>query len=156
MSIDSSDVGFQVDTLARLPKKHVIFEAFRENNYSAASTVIPYEKFSIKFGEGMDLESGVFVAPAPGIYRFTLRAADYSTNKTLVIEFRKNGETRISGIVSELNDYQTIVSSIIVELDMGETIDTYLVEGTAHGNDSYQIVFGGYLVYPKEFEIYSK
>jgi hypothetical protein len=151
MTLDASDARFQIDTLVRLPKNFVAFEAYRANDYSTTDTVIPYETFQVNHGGGMDLKTGVFTAPVSGVYVFLAHFWDNSATSGINVRFRKNGNKGYSSAYSSTSvKEQTTFMSLIVELVVGDTVDTYLSSGAIAGATStLNDRFGGYLLYPK-------
>jgi hypothetical protein len=138
----------QLDAISsRLPKTAMVaFDAYRTTGYATVSTVIPYKAFQMETG-GMDLDTGVFTAPIAGIYTFTGTWLDNSDTDYVRIYIRKNGSV-IGSTFSYGTNVNSIQLTVLVSLDKGNTIDTYLYDGVIHGDSSRQIHFTGHLIYP--------
>jgi hypothetical protein len=148
MTLDVEEDGFQIDTLARLPKTMVAFDASRNSEYATVPTVIPYDAFEMQTGGGMDLATGVFTAPIAGIYAFTGTWLENSITNYARIYIRKNGSV-IGATFSSGADMNSIGITVLTTLAKGDTVDTYLDIGYVASCCSGQwIHFTGYLIYP--------
>jgi hypothetical protein len=147
MRLDVDEDGFQVDTLARLPKTTVAFDAYRTSGYSTPSKVIPYEVFEMQIGGGMVLSTGVFTAPIAGIYTFTGTWHDASTSTHAFVYIRKNGST-IGDTYSDTADRVSFGMTVLVSLAKGDTIETYLGGGAIYSGSTRLIHFTGHIISP--------
>jgi hypothetical protein len=150
LSLDPSESGlFQSDTLARLPKSFVAFDAYRTTTYSTAnSVVIPYEAFQVNVGEGMSLASGVFTAPVAGVYSFSAFFLDNSATSYAIVRFRVNS-VNVGSAHEATADASTVSMSLIVELSEGDKVDTYLdASAELFSTINRLIHFTGHLLYP--------
>jgi hypothetical protein len=149
MKLDAEEDGFQIDTLARLTKTMVAFDAYRTStDYSMGDTVIPYDEFIMQIGGGMDLSTGIFTAPIAGIYSFTGTWLDSYTTSVGDVLIRKNGS-----VIGNAHSYEQTVGSfgitVLVSLVEGDTVDTYLDGGAITSSSLYKYAhFTGNLIYP--------
>jgi hypothetical protein len=147
MKMEVDEDGFQIDTLTRLPKTMVAFDAYRVTSFTAFREVIPYEAFEMQIGGGMDLLTGVFTAPVAGIYTFTGTWSDYDTEIYSWLWIRKNGR-EIAAAYSSETDWNSFGMTVMVSLAEGDTVDTYLYSGYVMSYEPAYTRFSGHLIYP--------
>ena len=100
----------------------VYFYVILGPEFENASTVIPYDHEKLNAGGAMNLTTGVFRAPANGVYLFTFYAMLKYTN----VQLRVNGVN-----VADWNWGQ--VFSEVLTLQKGDRVDTYLDYGVLDG-----------------------
>jgi len=107
----------------------VVCSAYELNN----GQVIPWDVVLINRGSGYDPNTGVFTAPIAGYYFFTYNAIRVASTAGLYIAFRKNqifkGKLDRSQNDSQYSNHQLVSSSFIIDLEVGDTVDVWLVTG---------------------------
>ena len=125
------------------------------NIYQAAFTpelAINFEEEMIDTHDAFTPSGGKFTAPVSGTYFFMFSSGSeaYGEHRS---QFRSN---RTVESLSELyralgvnNGIDTLSKSLIYYLDAGETMQVFLVAGSASNNQSTLLSFGGFLYDPK-------
>jgi len=67
------------------------FYVQRNTSFSTTNAVLPFELSHLNEGGAMDLVSGIFTAPVPGIYHFQFSALKASTATALWVYLQLNG-----------------------------------------------------------------
>jgi hypothetical protein len=150
MRLADQDDDFQIDTIARLPKTMVAFDAYRTSEING-QTVIPYDAFEVEMGGGMNLATGVFTAPVSGIYVFTGTWFDNSRDTDTGyawVYIRKNGSLVIGAMHSGRTDVNSFGMTVLVSLVKGDTVATDLDNAHLFSDDHRRIHFTGQLIYP--------
>jgi hypothetical protein len=138
----------QLQDLEKRQNTMVAFDVYRSTSYTQTETRIPYDGFLMQIGGGMDLSSGVFTAPVAGIYAFTGTWADYSNSDKDRIQIRKNGLV-LGATFSDTTDYNSMGTTVLVSVDKGDEVYTYLSTGSVYlVDDNRYTHFTGYLIYP--------
>ena len=105
----------------------VHFYVQREYPFSTLSTPIPFDLARVNEGNAMDLTSGIFTAPRPGIYFFSFTGmVDFPASTSTVylrVGLYLNGSLIGTGAVDESNtaDYQ--FSPLLVQATLNLTKD---------------------------------
>jgi hypothetical protein len=146
MTVDVGEDGFQTDTLARLPKTMIAFDAYRTSEYTTARTVIPYDAFEMQVGGGMNLATGVFTAPIVGVYQFTGTWRDWYTSDNANVKIRKNGAV-IARTYSHTADDNSFGMTVLLSLAKGDTVESYLEDGRVYSSSDRLVHFTGHLIY---------
>ena len=121
----------------------VYFYVSRNSFYSTIESVIPYDVTRLNIGGAMNLASGVFTAPVSGRYQFNFVAVA-NADRTGVF-LRLNGVRIAFGWGMLQNDNLAITATL--ELQKGDTIDTFLNSGSiADSNSYYDTQFTGILL----------
>jgi len=107
---------------------------------------MPFEKEYLNLGEGMNLASGVFTAPKPGIYAFSFKGNGYATTSSYAglgdVLLQRNGEnvgrglSLIGATPTTQITYSTVSVHGTLKLNKGDTIRIVHVGGTIF-SDSY-------------------
>jgi len=71
--------------------KSVHFYAQRNTSFNTENAVIPWEVAPLNEGGAMDLISGNFTAPVPGIYHFEFSVIKSYSSDVLVVDLQLNG-----------------------------------------------------------------
>ena len=118
-----------------------------QKNYSISrnETVIRYRIARINKGDAMNLETGLFVAPRDGVYRFSLSGIKDGSNETLLIFLRLNKVNIGAAYASEI-PWATFSLQSILLLQKGDEIDLFLHHGTCYDTNNYWTHFTGSLI----------
>jgi len=101
--------------------------------------VIPWDLVFMNRGSGYDPNTGVFTAPIAGYYFFTYQAMRVNSSGSLMLSFRKN-QLYGGSVHGAYNDptgsgdtqYSHLGNSIIIDLEVGDTLDVWLQNGDLH------------------------
>lgn len=70
---------------ADIKSKPTYFSVQRTSPFTTVNTSIPFDTASVNVGGAMDLTTGVFTAPVPGIYSFSFKGlAEFQTTQSIV------------------------------------------------------------------------
>ena len=112
------------------------FYAQKNSSYGAQGP-IPFEVAVVNIGSALDLKTGVFTAPVPGVYFFSFDAR--SNSGDCRVSLQKNGMN-----VGQSHDYdghssQQLHLASILQLDAGDEIRVHLHSGQIYedGNGHY-------------------
>ena len=98
--------------------------------------VIPWDMVIMNRGSGYDPNTGVFTAPIAGYYFFMYHAHRIYSTAGFTLAFRKNqnftGEMDMSRNDSQYSNYQFVSGSIIIDLEVGDTMDVWISTGDLH------------------------
>jgi hypothetical protein len=100
--------------------------------------VIPWDMVFMNRGSGYDPNTGVFTAPIAGYYFFTYQALRIDSAGSFMLTFRKNqvNSGAVHGSYSDptgqATQYSRVGSSIIIDLEVGDTLDVWLQIGDLH------------------------
>ncbi|XP_040568363.1 uncharacterized protein [Lepeophtheirus salmonis] len=134
----------------------VLFDAFRTEDYDEGGEgYLTFQGLQVNLGGGMDTKSGVFTAPFPGVYSFTIHVCTADHNKAL-LSLRHNGNQVASFYDQnhESNHKNSMVGqSIIVDLEIGDKIQVYLYTNTGlmDKKNNHLTHFTGMYLRPKNF-----
>jgi hypothetical protein len=121
---------------ALIAQNPVFFSVACSAHELSASQVIPWDMVIMNRGSGYDPNTGVFTAPIAGYYFFTYNAHRVYSTAGFTVAFRKNqnyrGQMDLSRNDSEFNNYQFVSSSIIIDLEVGDTMDVWISTGALH------------------------
>lgn len=123
-------------------KAGVSFSAYRSLSYSTVGTIIPYTYSISNIGEGMNITTGVFTAPATGTYvfSFTGRAGSDATK----IDLLRNDRQWVASYGALVGNNMAIhYTALLVK---GETIDVQLTSGSIYDDINYYTHFVGFLL----------
>ena len=76
-----------------------MFHVTRLTSFTKYNSTLTFEKNILNIGGGMNMETGIFTAPKPGIYHFAFNGLKDSSMRHLNIDLRRNNEiiARASG-----------------------------------------------------------
>jgi hypothetical protein len=145
----------EVQTLLDLMKKSssVAFNAFRDDGCSdGGESYVTFSGCTVNIGNGMIPKSGIFQAPVPGTYMFTLTVCTFDGKKCLLF-LRKNQKDVCAMIDQDGNENRgktMITQTCMMELEIGERVQVYAVTGTGFTDlkSSHYTQFSGLLVRP--------
>jgi hypothetical protein len=120
----------------------VHFYVQRNSPFKTQSTPIPFELARVNEGNAMDLASGIFTAPRPGIYFFSFAgvARLYSSSYAWFYSFLfLNGNLIGSSLVLETNGPVNQVSPLTLQstLNLKKGDRVWVQIGSQIGSDSY-------------------
>jgi hypothetical protein len=100
----------------------VHFYVQRNSSFSTKSTPIPFDLARVNEGNAMDLTSGIFTAPRPGIYFFSFMGnADFPASTSWVglgVSLYLNGNYIGWGLVQEANTVAGQKSPLTLQLTL--------------------------------------
>ena len=129
----------------------VHFYVQRNTSFSTASAIVPFELSRLNEGGAMDLTSGIFTAPVPGIYHFGFSGVSDSSSNGLGIFLQLNGENiGIAVAGSGVTAFGTLSLTASVRLKANDRVNLYKDGNNGHvlheyGNYHYTH-FTGWLV----------
>lgn len=98
--------------------------------------VIPWDMVMMNRGSGYDPNTGVFTAPIAGYYFFIYNAHRIYSTAGFTVAFRKNqkfrGQMDLTRNDSQYSNYQFVSGSIIIDLEVGDTMDVWIDTGDLH------------------------
>ena len=112
------------------------FYAYRTSSYDKFNTTIPYSGTSLNTNNVLNTATGVFTAPAKGLYYFYFSATKQVGKSSLTIELRKNNEViSIKHIHSQTNGTEGSANHVL-PIDVQATLSLNV-------NDTVYAVLGG-------------
>ena len=128
----------------------VNFYVQKTSNFSVANTPVPFEVEILNIGGAMNLTSGVFTAPRPGIYHFSLTGlGKHTSSGYLDVGLSLNG-----GLVgrahanSDIAGYRTFSLQSTLRLKTGDRIWASIISFSStvwHDNSDHYTHFTGWL-----------
>ncbi|EFX69058.1 C1qdc1 protein [Daphnia pulex] len=117
------DAGFQkLIGYVDVKSAPVHFYVQRNSQFSTTGTPLPFELERVNDGNAMDLASGKFTAPRPGIYFFSFTGlASFPASSSLLqlgVGLYLNGGRIVTGWVEEANTVDTQDSPVTVQLTL--------------------------------------
>ena len=125
----------------------VHFYVQKNSVYSTADSVVPFEIEILNEGGAMDLATGRFTAPVPGIYHFEF--SGITSSRSLSIHLQVNGAWIGRGYTDSgiLGNYDTVSLSSSLRLKAGDRVDLYkLGNGELYDDGGHSTHFTGWLV----------
>ena len=107
---------------------------------------IGYVNEVINTGGAMNLSTGVFSAPVPGIYHFDFSAMKGNTARSLDFYLRKNGRTVASKRMDSLPNKQVASISASLKLKVNDTVYVYALGARLYDDWRGITNFAGWLV----------
>jgi len=113
---------------------------------------VTFSGCNVNIGNGMIPKSGIFQAPVPGTYMFTLTVCTYDGKKCLLF-LRKNQKDVCAMIDQDGNENRgktMITQTCMLDLEIGERVQVYAVTGTGFTDlkSSHYTQFSGLLIRP--------
>ena len=107
------------------------FYVQRNTSFSTTNAVLPFELSRLNEGRAMDLVSGIFTAPVPGIYHFQLSAVKATAKNVLSIALQVNGvAVGVAFTQQPDKDYNNAVSlSASLRLNASDKVNLYTQNG---------------------------
>jgi len=121
---------------ALIAQNPVFFSVACSAHGLSSGQVIPWDMMIMNRGSGYDPNTGVFTAPIAGYYFFMYHATRVYSTAGFALVFRKNqnfrGSMDMSRNDSDYNNYQFVSGSIIIDLEVGDTMDVWINNGALY------------------------
>ena len=129
-----------------IQSKSVLFYVQRNSSFSTTGN-IPWQWARLNEGEAMNLTSGVFTAPVPGIYQFDFSFVKDISDNDLWVGLDINDRSVAVSKTSIKNEHATASLSTSLRLKASDKVAVWRYTGTIH-DESYHhhSHFSGWLV----------
>ncbi|EFX69011.1 vertebrate gliacolin-like protein [Daphnia pulex] len=143
-----SDAGFQKWIgYADVKSAPVHFYVQRNSNFFSENTSIPFDLALVNEGNAMNLTSGIFTAPRPGIYFFSFTGSARLSSSSSYVGFYSylylNGDIIGTGRVSEYNGPVNQYSPFTLQSTLNLKKGDQLWLGISYSTDSYSYLYDG-------------
>ena len=109
----------------------VFFLVTRRWEYAETSTTIPFDAELFNFGNAMNRQSGVFIAPKKGLYAFTFKTRNnYNSNAQLNLRVNQRDVLYVEGYTN----FENMPISTVLDLNVNDNVDCYLSRGSIYSN----------------------
>lgn len=131
--------------------KNVHFYVQRNSSFNKSNSVITFELERLNEGKAMNLKTGFFTVPVPGIYYFQFSAVNHRDRTNLWIDLRVNGATvghaQTNDEISGIPHINTVSLSSSLRLAVNDRVNLYTHhEGVIFDGSSHTTHFTGWLV----------
>lgn len=132
--------------------KSIHFYVQRSTNFGVSNAVIPWEVVRLNEGGAMNIASGIFTAPVPGIYHFEYSGVKLNSALYLCVFLQVNGVTigtAGSNAGGEPGIYESYSLTASLRLKAGDTVRLYnSLDGILYEANTvnYKNQFAGWLV----------
>ena len=127
----------------------VHFYVQRNTTFNQEKAVITFDLDRLNEGEAMDLESGLFTAPVPGVYHFEFCAQKDDSHPYAMVVFQVNGETIGAAETSHYDTSNTLLSLCLtstVRLKANDTVNVMNWNSAIYDDDNHHTHFTGWLI----------
>ncbi len=129
--------------------KSVHFYVQRSTSYSVGNSILPWELSRLNEGAAMNLVTGIFIAPVPGIYHFEFSGVKADSAIDLFVLLQVNnviiGEAFTNPGVTGSSDSVSLTASL--RLAVNDQVSLYNRDtGVLYGSLQYPAHFAGWLV----------
>ena len=148
---------YNIFTFLQEMKDPIVFSALKTHGtYYSGSYLTSYSKFLTNYGDGFNLQTGVFTAPRSGVYNFSA-STYFGTNDdqdTHEISVEKNNrkEMEFQSWIAHTNkwsienDQDTLTFDFILVLQKSDTVRLRVNDGKFQCSDWYACIFSGHFV----------
>lgn len=124
----------------------VRFYVQRTSSYSTNNTILPFDVARINEGEAFDLASGVFTAPVPGTYHFSLAGIKDWAKDPLIIALQLNGVNVGYARGTGIEGFFPYGLESTLKLTAGDRINLFIKSGVVFDNVNHFTHFTGWLM----------
>jgi len=131
--------------------KSIHFYVTRVSSFNETNAVVPFELSRLNEGGAMNLTSGIFTAPVPGIYHFEFSGLKSGISKTLSVYLQVNGQitgvayTEVTAATREIQN--RISLSVSLRLNAGNRVNLLKASSNVLSDDgNHHTHFSGWLV----------
>jgi len=143
-----------------IKKPVVAFDAYRNSQFDHEQSVVKYDGTLVNVGNGMNVTSGIFTAPHPGIYAFNFHALTRDGTATY-IKIMHNGRNvggayrRHEGEGDESHDSVgqglekaegMLTQSVVVQVEENDQVSVFAYHGNIRDGGWHYTHFNGYLI----------
>lgn len=128
--------------------KIVHFYVQRNTSFTTTNAAISFELSRLNVGGAMNLTSGIFIAPVPGIYYFHFSGLKCNTVTLLVISLQVNGVSVGRSLTSQPSSgtFDAISLTASFHLNANDRVNLYNDVGVLVDDNLYFTSFTGWLV----------
>ncbi len=126
------------------------FYVQRNSSFSNEEAIIPFEFARLNEGEAMNLTSGTFTAPVPGICHFEFSAQKDGSHPYITIRFQVNGEitgvaetTTENGVSGNMNSLSLTAT---LRLKTNDKVNLVNWNSALYDDENHHTHFTGWLV----------
>jgi hypothetical protein len=132
----------------------VHFYVTRNSNFNTERIPVPFDLAVVNEGNAMDLRSGTFTAPRPGIYFFSFAGTAYLKSLSFHSYFYLNGNRIGSSLVQEtkgpVDQYSPVTLQSTLNLKKGDRVWLTIVysgkSSYLHDNEYHHTHFTGFML----------
>ncbi len=140
-------VGFETrQGFIDVKSSSVHFYVQRSTSFSTLNTPIPFEVERLNVGRAMNLASGIFTAPKPGIYYFAFSYVKVPSTAPMNVYLFVNGAGISDAHSTHYNGHLTATLHSTLKLEMGDQISLIITNGAVYDDPAHITHFSGFLL----------
>lgn len=143
-----------------IKKPVVAFDAYRNGPFDHEQSILRYDGTLVNAGNGMNVTTGIFTAPHPGIYAFNFHALtrDGTATYIKIMHNERNvggAYRRHEGEGDESHIYQSealekaegmLTQSVVVQVEENDQVSVFAYHGNIRDGGWHYTHFNGYLI----------